>query len=131
MWAWMRQAILFRIGFDAVRDRVSDVLLGDHAGNVASTWDPGPTHHYRHDGMPAPHATDNIKGGLVLAHHGEVAARDIAQPYPGAGALPPSAQTCIDADHAVDVTFVGNHHVAQAPGVLGLTQIVIETRIHR
>ena len=43
----------------------------------------------------------------------------------------PSAKARVDADHAVDMTFVGDHDVAQAPGVLGLTQIVIETRFRR
>jgi hypothetical protein len=52
-------ASLLRIGFDAVGDRVSDVLLGDHAGNVAPTGDPAPAHDHRHDRVPAPHAADD------------------------------------------------------------------------
>jgi hypothetical protein len=42
-----------RIGFDAVGDRVGDMLLGDHAGHVACTRNPAPAHDHRHDGVGA------------------------------------------------------------------------------
>jgi hypothetical protein len=40
---------LFREGFDAVRDQVSDVLLGDDAGNVVYTRDPASADDDPHD----------------------------------------------------------------------------------
>src|SRR6202166_2458929 len=52
-----------RIGFDAVGDRVGQVRAGDDAGNV--------------------------ERGLILAHHGEIAARDIAQTHAAHRALHP------------------------------------------
>src|SRR5271156_4745279 len=47
------------------------------------------------------------------------------------GAFQSSAKTRVDADHAVEGTFVSDYDVAQAPGVLGLTQIVIKARFPR
>src|ERR1700752_3110876 len=122
---------LFRKGLDAVGDRVSYVLLGDYAGNVAATRDPASAGDYRHDGTPAPHPADNVENGFVLAHHGEIAAGDIAQGHAGMGALQPSTEARIDADHPVNLTLVSDHDVAQAPGMFGLPQIVIETLLRR
>src|ERR1700691_217330 len=127
----MTKGELLRIGLDAVGDRVSDMFFGDHAGNVAATRHSPSPHYHRHDGVAAPHAPDHIEGGFVLPNHGEVAAGDIAQAHSGVGALQASPKACVDADHTVDVALIGDHDVAQAPGVLWLAQIVIETRFHR
>src|SRR6202161_1127216 len=51
------------------------------------------------------------------------------RPQPGWGAFQPSAKAGVDADYAVDVTFVSDYDVAQAPGMLRLTHIVIKTRV--
>jgi hypothetical protein len=118
----VRRRDLSRIGFDAVGDRVSDVLFGDHAGHVGPAWHAASAaHDHRHDGVPAPYAADNIEGGLILVYHGEVAAGDIPEAQTGMGAFQSSAKTCVDADHAVDVAFVSDYDVAQAPSVLRLT----------
>ena len=45
--------------------------------------------------------------------------------------LQASPKARIDSDYAEDVAFVGDHDVAQAPGVLRLTQILVETLFRR
>jgi hypothetical protein len=55
------------------------VLLGDDAGNVLAARNAASTHDHSHDGVTASHATDDVKGGLGLAHHREIATGHIPQ----------------------------------------------------
>ena len=90
-----------------------------------------PRKDHRHDGVPAPHAPDDVKCGLVLGHQYEVSARDIAQGHAGMRRFKSAPQARVDANHAVDVAVSGDHNVTEPPGMLGLTQVVIETRLRR
>src|SRR5277367_3597456 len=103
------------------------MFLSDHAGNIAAAWYSAPAHHHRHDGVAPPHAADNVESGLIFAHDGEVSTGNLPQTDAGVCTLQPAPKACIDPNYPVDVTLFSDHDVSQAPCVLRLTQVFVET----